>query len=267
MKDNSIQNINFEWTKVEMSKPVYTKFSKELHKDLKKISEKLIYNRFLLNSLSELNESFSGSKVYEQYPILAFLKQAFYYQTILETYKLYNPKEGYSIPKFIEILTNNFRRITWFPLVKIDDKLDKKQKKKQKREIKNHIKDLLESKKNELTTERAKDILARIELIRDKYLAHNDKNQKRVTVSLEELLYLQEIAEETSNELGDVLSGTSTGYAHQQKDMATSVLLRLRVFEEIRQLVLKAEGQGDENIKTSTLLEMVRFRHLANEEK
>lgn len=260
---------NFEWSKVEGEEPSYTKFSQELHKDIERISEKLIYNRFLLNSLIELNNNASESNIYKQYPVFTFIKQAFYYQAILETYKLYNPKEGYNLPKLINILTNNFKRITWYtPSFNIDvEVLDNKQKKEKERLIREQIRRLLKNSEEDLFTKDTVTIFGKIKIIRNNYLGHNNKVQKKVTVTLEELLFLQEIAEKVSNKLGNALYGTSTGYFMQDNDMVTGVLLRLRVFEEIRQFVLQTEGRGEENIKTKTLLEMVRFRNIANPNK
>ena len=186
----SDRKIEITWSKVERKEPNYTAFSIEQHKEVKRISNFLVYNHFLVDAIKDFAKHGKAKELAKDHSALALMNRAFYFQSVVETCKIYNADDGYSLIKFINTLINNHKRIVWYLDLSVDD-------------LRGIIKDLGSSEYSEAYD--------RIKIIRDEHLAHTDRSAKYGVVKLDDLSLLQGKAEKTINKLGNALYGTSTG--------------------------------------------------------
>ncbi len=232
---------DFEWTEVERKEPDYSRFSIKLQEDIKSVSDAISYNRYAINILSELKDNVLSIEMQKRYLLFPILRQALYYRTIVEMHKVFNEKDTFSLPKIINKLINNYNRITWFS-------------KPAKKEL-NRL-------KKSLTDSPIIKTVEKVKIIRDQYLAHKDRNPEKTVLALDEINFLQEFSEKLSNTIGNFLYGTSTGYVIQEKHLISGILLKLKAFDKMRELVLTSHKNSDKQIETEELLDLIRLRNI-----
>ncbi len=232
---------DFKWTEVERKEPDYSRFSIKLQEDIKSVSDAISYNRYAINILNELKDNVLSIEMQKRYLLFPILWQALYYRTIVEMHKIFNEKDTFSLPKIINKLINNYNRITWF-------------NKPAKKEL-NRL-------KKSLTDSPIIKTVEKVKIIRDQYLAHKDRNPEKTVLALDEINFLQEFSEKLSNTIGNFLYGTSTGYVIQEKHLISGILLKLKAFDKMRELVLTSHKNSDKQIETEELLDLIRLRNI-----
>ncbi|MDA3907010.1 MAG: hypothetical protein PF484_13140 [Bacteroidales bacterium] len=232
-------NITIEWTEEERHDPVYTKFSIGLQEDIKTISNSLTYIRFLLNAISEIAETERGRKLMVNYSILSMMKQAFFYQAIIETHKLFNKKDVLNLPKLLNEMINGHKRIVWYSPLKKKD---------------------VEELKEDLLQAEIQEAFIKVKTIRDDYLAHNNRQPEDVNITLDDMEILQKKAEELSNKLGNALYGTSTAYDLQDENSLPGLFYQIEAFQKFREMISSARKDAIPNIETSILYDVLKGR-------
>ncbi len=215
----------------------YTKFSIRLQEDIKVISNSIAYTRFLLNAITEIGKKDTGKEIIKKFPVLSMMKRSFYYQSIIEIHKLFNDNDVYSLPKLLNELINSYKRITWFnPLNVIE------------------INELKEG----LCTGTIHSNFIKVKTIRDEYLAHNKRKPANVKITLDELEVLQKKAEEISNQIGNALYGTSTGYDIQDDSSLSGIIYQLNTYDKFQDIIFNARNEQKDFIDINDLYGILR---------
>jgi len=230
--------IKITWKEVKRKIPDYNKFSIEKQKEIKNISNTIIYTRFLINGIKEINANYKKVKsAVKDFPAFGLMQRAFYFQVMVEMNKLFDNNESLCISKYINELVNNYRRIVWFNNLLVE-----------------------ELREMQLNIENHKEYFEKIKNIRDEHLAHSDKNRKKISVHIDELDTLQKLVEDISNKIGNALYGTSTGYDHHGNGSLNGIFNRLTAFDQLRDMIFEANKNIKDSISTDKLLDIVRFK-------
>lgn len=134
---------------------------------------------------------------------------------ILELYKLFYKKEAYSLSKTLNIVQTNAQKLTW-----------------------NQHGDLtkLELLRKEMEGEQIQGIIANLNHIRDKKIAHLDRNRfdKEILVHLDEVELLLENGRNILAEISIGINGWEPGLVHQNIGLCESTIKNLADYNKLR---------------------------------
>lgn len=146
-----------------------------------------------------------------------FIRAGKYMWTILvlELNKLFDKREGYSLNKLLNIVVNQHREITWAKHVDLT---------------------VIGSLKEEIEGEKVQSIFENLNHIRDKAIAHLDRNRmsREVLVHLDEAKYLVELGQRTLSEVHWQLNGAGLSLDVEFLGLCEITIMNLVAYHKIR---------------------------------
>ncbi len=232
-----MEGLEMTWESIERKNPNYNLYSIELHEKIKIISDAISYGRFLINAIKDIHTNHENSA--STFSVFKMMYNAFYFQTLVEICKFYNSNDSRGIIKFINILINNHKKIVWVESISVKD---------------------LEILKLEMEKFSKSEIMLSIIEVRDKHLAHSDKNAKPFIVKIEDLEKAQNFIENLSNKITNALCGVSNGYDCQVDNSLNGIYSTMSSFKKLQQIILNAHKNQNDTVPLNQLLEITRLK-------
>jgi hypothetical protein len=177
-------------------------------------------------------------EILNKYPFYPKVRFAFRNYAVLDIYKVFNPKEDYSIYNLINRAIESHSELTWYEKIGIVDlkrfiyKLDSK-----------------------------KDLVSKIKHIRDKHIAHLDiKYKEDIKIKLSNITELTDTSKNILFSLSKSLFNTHLLWDIVEGDHDFAFIEAVLKYHKTRQLAFTAKATNSETIDSDTIMNIIRNR-------